>query len=351
MAGEGPGEYLPEAVQPPQVADEDEESGKGAQQGEVDAGEHLPVGKKQEQRDARRQKDGGDELEDGQQAQRGPHAAAGQGPGSGQAGVHRHRGDVGGGAQEDHHGQAGPGQEHVGGHEPAQLAEAQVEVGVQVEVLRVAHGGEHAAQVGGQGLENGHRDEQALLPGHAQHHHGEGDEGDQGDVVGDDHAEKEGQKDQHQHHLPGGNGAPEQVVPQKQEQPRLLTQADHRHQAEEEGQGVPVDIAQIGRVGGDKTGGEQGQGGGRAQHRLPPGKLREIFDCVVHRIMTPFWAAAAAKKRRSRRNKACSDVVEEGGFEPPKRNATDLQSAPFGHSGTPPYELVELVDGFEPPTC
>jgi hypothetical protein len=33
--------------------------------------------------------------------------------------------------------------------------------------------------------------------------------------------------------------------------------------------------------------------------------------------------------------------VEEGGFEPPKRNATDLQSAPFGHSGTPPYAVVE----------
>ena len=31
------------------------------------------------------------------------------------------------------------------------------------------------------------------------------------------------------------------------------------------------------------------------------------------------------------------DVVEEGGFEPPKQLATDLQSAPFGHSGTPPY--------------
>ena len=29
----------------------------------------------------------------------------------------------------------------------------------------------------------------------------------------------------------------------------------------------------------------------------------------------------------------------EGGFEPPKRDATDLQSAPFGHSGTLPYEV------------
>ena len=30
----------------------------------------------------------------------------------------------------------------------------------------------------------------------------------------------------------------------------------------------------------------------------------------------------------------------EGGFEPPKHDATDLQSAPFGHSGILPYEVV-----------
>ena len=30
-------------------------------------------------------------------------------------------------------------------------------------------------------------------------------------------------------------------------------------------------------------------------------------------------------------------LVEEGGFEPPKSVTTDLQSAPFGRSGTPPY--------------
>ena len=47
-------------------------------------------------------------------------------------------------------------------------------------------------------------------------------------------------------------------------------------------------------------------------------------------------------------------LVEEGGFEPPKSSTTDLQSAPFGHSGTLPnikLKKVELVDGFEPPTC
>ena len=61
------------------------------------------------------------------------------------------------------------------------------------------------------------------------------------------------------------------------------------------------------------------------------------------------------KKSRSKRYAACSDVVEEDGFEPSKAKPADLQSVPFGHLGTPPYSAarkkVELVDGFEPPTC
>ena len=31
------------------------------------------------------------------------------------------------------------------------------------------------------------------------------------------------------------------------------------------------------------------------------------------------------------------NLVDRGGFEPPKRNAADLQSAPFSHSGTCPF--------------
>ncbi len=57
-------------------------------------------------------------------------------------------------------------------------------------------------------------------------------------------------------------------------------------------------------------------------------------------------------------------MVEGGGFEPPKAEPSDLQSDPFGHSGTPPGELchilclrgipvvlyVELATGIEPAT-
>ena len=34
-------------------------------------------------------------------------------------------------------------------------------------------------------------------------------------------------------------------------------------------------------------------------------------------------------------------VVEGGGFEPPKAPPTDLQSVPFGRSGTPPHIFPE----------
>ena len=35
-------------------------------------------------------------------------------------------------------------------------------------------------------------------------------------------------------------------------------------------------------------------------------------------------------------------MVEGGGFEPPKAEPADLQSAPFDHSGTPPKSDAEF---------
>ena len=38
-------------------------------------------------------------------------------------------------------------------------------------------------------------------------------------------------------------------------------------------------------------------------------------------------------------NSAIPAGVDGGGFEPPKSVTADLQSAPFGHSGTYPYKV------------
>ncbi len=36
-------------------------------------------------------------------------------------------------------------------------------------------------------------------------------------------------------------------------------------------------------------------------------------------------------------------LVEGGGFEPPKAEPSDLQSDPFGHSGTPPISKRAII--------
>ncbi len=36
-------------------------------------------------------------------------------------------------------------------------------------------------------------------------------------------------------------------------------------------------------------------------------------------------------------------MVEGGGFEPPKAEPSDLQSDPFGHSGTPPQVRAHSI--------
>ena len=83
------------------------------------------------------------------------------------------------------------------------------------------------------------------------------------------------------------------------------------------------------------------------------GRIFDIIYLVFSSLFSLFLVFQKTKKNpESLEQQDFRDLVEEGGFEPPKRNATDLQSAPFGHSGTPPsIRLLELVDGFEPPTC
>ena len=99
-----------------------------------------------------------------------------------------------------------------------------------------------------------------------------------------------------------------------------------------------------------------------ASSRRKPTRLRVITCSPAARLHTsrprgdymPSRRTAGLDKKS--RSKERDFLVGENGFEPLKRSATDLQSAPFGHSGTLPYSvlrrrLMELVDGLEPPTC
>ena len=56
------------------------------------------------------------------------------------------------------------------------------------------------------------------------------------------------------------------------------------------------------------------------------------------RRISVFESVSKAEKRHTER--CVSFLVGEDGFEPSKRYAADLQSVPFGHSGTPPYSVA-----------
>ncbi len=56
------------------------------------------------------------------------------------------------------------------------------------------------------------------------------------------------------------------------------------------------------------------------------------------KLIRGFPAIRAIKKSQTQQRSGF--LVGEGGFEPPKSVTTDLQSAPFGHSGTLPYSIA-----------
>ncbi len=65
-----------------------------------------------------------------------------------------------------------------------------------------------------------------------------------------------------------------------------------------------------------------------------------ILTTNIYFLLVYFSASIFTQKSLAAlENQELQDLVGAGGFEPPKSLTTDLQSAPFGHSGTLPYLL------------
>ena len=84
--------------------------------------------------------------------------------------------------------------------------------------------------------------------------------------------------------------------------------------------------------------------------------LSQSLQAIGRARRESLWHGAAEKRliKLKKALLAKCFLVGAGGFGPPKSLTTDLQSAPFGHSGILPQKRetsVELVDGLEPPTC
>ena len=94
----------------------------------------------------------------------------------------------------------------VGQHKKHKSPDAHAAFSVKIEVLRVADGGQHAAKVCCNGLHTDHRDQKGaadIRSQTAQDHERKGNEGQQGNIVGDEHASEKAQPDQYQRQLKG----------------------------------------------------------------------------------------------------------------------------------------------------
>ena len=83
-------------------------------------------------------------------------------------------------------------------------------------------------------------------------------------------------------------------------------------------------------------------GGARKLSRAPDSAIRSLRLRSLRRTMLLLGDILLPTKKTPIR---VFLVVEEDGFEPSKLSATDLQSAPFGHSGTPPYSSKRVGAG------
>ena len=180
------------------------------------------------------------------------------------------------------HEEAGHRDEHEGGgerqrHDREELPCRDGVIGIEIEVLGIAEGGEHTAEVGGDILH--HEDEGGVLASAAggQRVVAERQEGDERHVVRHDHRTEvsdEHQRERHPAHIAeGGNDLARHPF----EKPALFEGADHREGAEQAGEGVEVEIIRVAGVRGHENAGHSRRDHRDDEHDMA---LREPDDRV-----------------------------------------------------------------------
>ena len=260
----------------PQIADENEECHKGQQQGVIHIAESGAVSAEGTDQHSGKGNAVGQYPDDRQQTDRKQHRIQQDDfPVCGGVRLLRERTDAGGclfAADRDRPAhQKQQRNDRVGEHEQEELRHAHSAFAVEVEVLWVADGREHTAKVGRDGLHTHHWDGQrpaGVRRKAAQHHKGKGDKGQQGNVVGDDHAPEKAQPDQNEHQLQGAAG-PCQQRPAHPVKNALPPQPGHDgHQGKQNGERAQVNVTEVVCIRRHKEHGEHGQYSGDRKNGL-----------------------------------------------------------------------------------
>ena len=155
--------------------------------------------------------------------------------------------------------QEDPGSGGVGACKPQKSLNIQTRQGIEIQVLGIPDGCEHAAQIAGNGHKGDGIAQPALHAGHSQHHEPEGDEGDQSHIIGYEHAAEKTEKDQSQGDSPLCAHLFQDAAADTLEKVLFLQTLHDQHEAEEDDERVKINIIEVARIRRDDKTGQDGQ--------------------------------------------------------------------------------------------
>ena len=148
-------------------------------------------------------------------------------------------------AQENEDGGQDEGRQHHGKERPG----GDAVIAEEVEILRIAEGGDHSAEVGGAVLENEQQRGVLFLPCDGEDEPAQREKGQQGGIVGQEHGAEHGDDHQRRAYAPDGGKGVYHPLGKGGKDIQIPQRAHHRQNTEQAGEGLEVIIPQICAVG------------------------------------------------------------------------------------------------------
>lgn len=250
------------------VARKDKEHHKGEKQRVVHSKQRVSVGKEQHggnQHKPQPERHHAEDDQDRERKERKVECRAAQVQPLGKAAVNLEpRGGQQQAADRQHrHGEAERRQ-----HDGGELAGRDRKIGIKIEILRVAERGQHAAEVGGDVLQDEDVRHVLFLLGSRQRKVAERQKGDERHVVGDQHRADEGDVDKRQRERAQIARHGDDLARQNREELDVAQRRHNRQRQKQAGEGAQVKIAEVCRVRRHKTGADCRRQYCHAQHRV-----------------------------------------------------------------------------------
>jgi len=273
------GKEVADNVDAGHVARENEKANEGKEQGIVHLLQRLAVGKQQHGGDGDKANDirnGAEDDGDGQHEQRQVKGGASAGEGLFLALGHldTHLGHEQKAGGDDHHSCQQKGR----GHDGDKFGIWNIKMGIEIQVLGIAEGGEHTAEVSGDVLHDKGEGHMLLLAGAGQDEKAERQKGQQRHVVGDEHRAEEGDHHQGKDRRAKVARCLDDAMRQNGKEADVFQRAYDSEGAKQTAERFEIQVGEISGIGRDDDGGDKGRHHGDAKHGVFADPAKQAGD-------------------------------------------------------------------------